>query len=128
MHSLRMCCKILCQNLVVHPKCTPDVTTSGGDRMECAHKMSAPVGGTEWNVSSTEWNVGRTERNVHPLVYKCTTMGISDTISSDPTCSPLDPIINNGLAAICHYYMYSSQFILEINLTSFLSLENIFGV
>ena len=22
MHSLRMCCKILCQNLVVHPKCT----------------------------------------------------------------------------------------------------------
>ena len=35
MHSLRMCCKILCQNLVVHPKCKLDVSTSGWGWMEC---------------------------------------------------------------------------------------------
>ena len=38
MHSLRLCCKILCQNLVVHPKCTlggstkfhPFISSGGG--------------------------------------------------------------------------------------------------
>ena len=38
MHSLRICCKILCQNLVVHPKCM----LGGSTRFHAFHVLQTP--------------------------------------------------------------------------------------
>ena len=39
MHSLRMCCKILCQNLVVHPKCM----LGGSTKIHAFHVPPTPL-------------------------------------------------------------------------------------